>query len=97
MARIELTRRNAALLDAKAAEERAQLLAIRAARAIHSSEVPSHVITEERVDPATVSNQELREKFAKEPTSKRQKDSSLWKSYKDEAETWTPRAAGRRG
>ena len=100
MARIELTRRNAAVLEAKAAGERARLLAMRTVRAVHSPEVPSQVTTqptEERVDAATVSNQELRERFAKEQTRKLQKDADLWKADKDGAESWTPGVAGRRG
>jgi len=99
-ARIELTQRNAAVLEAKAAEERAQLLALRTARAVESPETPPQAIaeqTEERVDPATVSNQDLRGNFAKEQTKRLRKDSSPWKPDSDEAEAWTPRAVRRRG
>jgi len=98
--RIELTRRNAAVLEAKAAEERAQLLALRAARAVGSPKAPVQAIsesTEERVDPATVSSRDLRGNFAKEQTKRLRKDSSPWKPDADEAEAWTPRAVRRRG
>jgi len=100
VARIELTRRNAVLLETKAAEERAQLLATRTARAVPSPEGPSQAITqptEKRVDPATVNTEELREMFAKEQTRKLRNDSPLWKLDKGGVETWTPRAAGRSG
>ena len=99
-ARIELTRRNAALLEQKAAEERARLFALRPARPVDSLEMPPQAITQPtagRVDPAAVNDQELRKKFAKEQTNKHQKDSPLWKHDKDEAEAWTPRAVRRRG
>ncbi|KAF9653533.1 hypothetical protein BDM02DRAFT_3107441 [Thelephora ganbajun] len=100
VARIEQTQRNAAVLEAKAAEERAQLLALRVARPVDSPETPVQAITEpteERIDPAIVNSQELREKFAKEQAERLQKGSSLWKPDTDEAEGWTPRAARRRG
>lgn len=100
VARIELTRRNAALLAEKAAGERAQLLALRAARGVDSAETPAQAVAEpieERIDPATVSNQELREKFAKEEVKRLRKDSLLWKPDTDEAEAWTPRVVRRRG
>ena len=96
--RIELTRRNAAVLEAKAAEERARLLALHAA-AIDPPESPTQIITEptgERVDPATVSNRELRERFAKEQSKRPQMDSPLLKPDTDGAEAWTPRAVRRR-
>ena len=99
IARIELTRRNAALLEEKAAEERAQILALRSAQAVDSPEMPLQGITkptEERVDPATVSNRELREKFAKEQ-GKPHKDPHLWGREKVEVEAWTPRGVRRRG
>ena len=99
-ARIELTRRNAAVLEAKAAEERAQVLALRAARAVESPETPARAVaepTEERVDPAIVSNRDLRGNFAKEQTKRLRKDSSPWKPDADEAEAWSPRAVRRRG
>lgn len=100
VARIELTRRNAALLEAKVAEERIQSLSMPMAQVLHSPAVPSQNITQitgERVDPVTVSNQELREKFAREQASKFRNDLPLRKPEKDEAESWTPRTAGRRG
>ena len=98
VARIELTRRNAAVLEAKAVEERARLFALRAAQATDSPETPAiGEPTEERVDPATVSSQELRETFAKDQTKRLHKDSSPWKPDRDEAEAWTPRAVRRRG
>jgi len=100
VARIELTRRNAAILEAKVAEERAQLLALRTVRAVDPPRTSDQAATEsieERVDPATVSSQELREKFANEQTKKLQKGSALWKPAVDEAEAWTPRAVRRRG
>lgn len=81
------------------AEERAQLLALRTAQPVDSSEPPPQHITkptEERGDLATVSNKELREKFAKEQTKRLYKDSPLWKPDTDEAEAWTPRAVRRR-
>ena len=62
---IELTRQDAAALEAKAAWERAQLLATRTTRAVSSQEIPSQVITkptEERVDAAVISNRESRER-----------------------------------
>ena len=98
-ARIELTRRNAAVLEAKAAEERARLLALRMAQPIESPVTPAQAIaetTEERVDPATVSGRELREKFAKEQTKRLHNNPSPWKPDRDEAEAWTPRAVRRR-
>ena len=100
VARIELTRRNAALLAEKVAGERAQLLALRAARGVDSAETPAQAVAEpieERVDPATVSNQELREKFAKEELQRLRKNSLLWKPDTDEAEAWMPRVVRRRG
>lgn len=100
VARIELTRRNAALLEAKAAEERARLLALRSARAVDSPGTSSQAVTPpigESVDPASVSDQELREKFAKEQRTKSQRSSHLWKPEKDEAEAWTPKAIHRKG
>ena len=99
-ARIELTRRNAALLAEKVAGERAQLLALRAARGVDLAETPAQAVAEpieERADPATVSNQELREKFAKEEVQRLRKNSLLWKSDTDEAEAWMPRVVRRRG
>jgi len=95
IARIELTRRNAAILEARAAEERAQLVAL---RAVGSPETSAQAVTEpakERVDPAAVSNQALREKFAKE--QRKGLREALWKPDTDEAEAWTPRAVRRRG
>lgn len=100
VARIELTRRNAAALEAKVAEERAQSLALRTARSLDSAGKPAQGITEpagERVDPATVSNRELRQKFAKEQTKQLHEGSSPWKANIGEAESWTPRAMDRRG
>jgi len=100
VARIELTRRNAAALEAKAAEERARPLALRAARAFDSTGIPAQGITEpagECVDPATVSNQELRQKFAKEQARRLHEGSSPWKPNIGEAESWTPRTMDRRG
>lgn len=96
VARIELTRRNATILEAEAAEERAQLLALRMAQPV----TPAPAITEPvggRVDPGTVSNQELRERFAKEQTKRPHVDSLPWKSDTDGAEAWTPRTVRRRG
>lgn len=101
VARIEGTRRNVALLEAKAADERAQLLSLRTAQVKPQTiEPPPRIIThaaEGRVDPATVSNQELREKFAKEQTRKPQNESSSWRSDKGEVEGWTPRSIRRMG
>jgi hypothetical protein len=101
VARIESTRRNAALLEEKMAEERAQLHFLREAQAIDSSGVPpSQAITQpadERVNPGSISNQELRERFAKEQTNKPQKDLPVWRPDKEETEGWTPKAARRRG
>jgi len=100
VARIELTRRNAAALEAKTAEERAQLLALRAAPALNSPGIPTQGITEpagKHVDPATVSNRELRRKFAKEQTRQLREGSSPWKPNAGEAESWTPRTTDRRG
>ena len=100
VARIELTRRNAAILEAKAAEERAQLLSLRGTQAVGLPEPLAQVVTEppeERVDPATVSNRELRERFAKEQTRRLQVNSPLRKPDTDGAEAWTPRAGRRRG
>jgi hypothetical protein len=100
-ARIESTRRNAALLEDKVAEERAQLLFLRRAEAINSSGIPpSQVITQsadERANPGSISNQELRERFAEEQTNKPQKDLPVWRPAKEEIEGWTPKAARRRG
>jgi len=96
-ARIELTRRNAAILEEKAAKERAQLLALRAAQAIDSPAPAIAEPTVERVDPRAVSSRELREKFAEEQTKRLRKDSSSWKLDTDEAEAWSPRAVRRRG
>jgi hypothetical protein len=98
--RIELTRRNAAVLEAKAAEERAQLLALRATRAVDSPETPAQTVAEsaeDHVDPTTVSSRELRAKFAKEQTKQLHRDSLPWKPDADAAETWTPSAVRRRG
>lgn len=100
VARIQLTRQNAALLEAKLAEERARSLALRTAQAVGAPKVSPQAITqpsEEHVNPATVSNKELREKFAREQINKPQKNSPLWTPEKGEAEAWTPRAARRRG
>ena len=101
VARIELTRRNAAILEAKAAEERAQLLALRVDRIADQPKTPAEAITkpaEQRVDPATVSNQGLREKFAREQTKRLRMDSpSVWNADTDGTEAWTPRAVRRRG
>ncbi|KAF9787963.1 hypothetical protein BJ322DRAFT_1046227 [Thelephora terrestris] len=94
-ARIELTRRNAAQLEAKAADERAQLFALRSAQAVASEAIAQPAA--ERLDPAAVNKQELRKNFAKEQAREPQKDSPLWKHDNDEAEAWTPRAARRRG
>ena len=100
VARIALTRRNAAILEAKAAEDRAQLLALRGTQAVGLPEPLNHGFTEppeERVDPATVSNRELRERFAKEQMRRHQVDSPLRRPDTDGAEAWTPRAVRRRG
>ena len=88
------------MLEAKAAEERAQLLALRAGQAVDSPASQVRAITEpteQRADPATISNRELREKFAKEQTKGLQKSSPLRKPDTDEAEAWTPRTIRRRG
>jgi len=88
------------MLEAKAAEERAQLFTLRAGQAVDSPATPVQAITEpteQRADPATVSNQELREKFAKEQAKGLQKGSPLRKPDTDEAEVWTPRIVRRRG
>ena len=88
------------MLEAKAAGERAQLLALRTARALDSAGISAQGITEpagEQVDPATVSNRELRQKFAKEQTKLPHEGSSPWKPNMSEAESWTPRAMNRRG
>ena len=98
--RIELTRRNAAVLEAKAAEERAKLLALRTAHVVDGPGTPAQAITDpaaERVDPAAVSNQELREKFAEEQKKRLQADSLPRRPDADGAEAWTPRAVRRRG
>lgn len=100
VARIELTRQNAAVLEAKAAEERAKLLALRTAHVVDGPGTPAQAITDpaaERVDPAAVSNQELREKFAEEQKKRLQADSLPRRPDADGAEAWTPRAVRRRG
>ena len=100
VARIELTQRNAAILETRAAEERAQLLALRTAQVVDEPEIRARAIVEptgERADPATVSNQELRERFAKEQTKRLQVDLLSRKPETDGAEAWTPRAVRRRG
>jgi len=100
VARIELTRRNAATLEAKAAEERAQLLALRGAQAVDLQRPRAKAVTEppeERVNPAKVSNRELRERFSKEQTKGLQVGSPFRKPDADGAEAWTPSAARRRG
>ena len=100
VARIELTRQNAALLEAKAAEERAKLLALRTAHVVDGPGTPAQAITDpaaERVDPAAVSSQELREKFAEEQKRRFQADSLPRRPDADGAEAWTPRAVRRRG
>lgn len=103
VARIELTRRNAAILDARVAEERAQLLALRGVQAVDPAETLAHTIitgpAEERVDPATVSNRELRERFAKEQTKRLQAGSLPLKPDTNgaDSEAWSPRTVQRRG
>lgn len=88
------------MVEAKAAEERAQLLALRRPQAVGLPEPLTQAVTgpsEVRVDPATVSTRELREKFAKEQTKRLQVNSPTQKPDTDGTEAWTPKTVRRRG
>ena len=76
------------------------MLALRGAQAVDLPRPRAQAVTEppeERVNPAKVSNRELRERFAKEQTKMFQAGSPFRKPDADGAEAWTPRAARRRG